>query len=445
MSEKAPIYQPSIKQKVLRHLLALDQPITILNATEAMAAQARNFRWNFFFNAIDVTFFMGAISLLSATTILPLFVSKLSDSTIPITIVAMLAQGGFLLPQILSANFIEQLDHKKPVVVNLGFLTERLPAILLVLAPLAAFWSPFAALILFLVLYAWFLLGGGVVTPAWQDMVARCFPVQWRGRFFGSTMFLGTLYGIGIATAGGIILDSVLFPLNFAILFGIAGLSIIVSWFFLAQVREPIEAVNVPERSTRQYLAELPALLKADHNFRNYLIARFVMALAEMGSGYLTVAALQVWAISDSLVAAFTTATLLGQTCASLLMGFLADRYGHRLSLEIACFSSALAFGIAWLAPDPTWYLAVFFLLGVFMGARIVSGMMVVLEFCTPEKRPTYVGIANTLSGIGSIIAPLIGAALLIGGYSWSFVGSLLASVVALFLFRFLVIEPRFA
>lgn len=437
--------QSFIKHKIIRRLLQLDQPLTILTPDEAEVARDRNFRWNAIFNTLDVTFFMGAVNLLSATTFLPLFVSKLTDSTIPIALVAMLAQGGFFLPQLFSANFIERLDHKKPMVVNIGFWTERLPAILLFTAPLTALVSPLMALILFLLLYTWFLLGGGIVTPAWQDMIARCFPVRRRGRFFGITMFFGALLGVGAANVAGVILERVRFPYNFAYVFGAAGLAILASWFFIAQTREPIEASNVPLRSTRQYLADLPSLLRGDQNFRNFLIARFTLSLAEMGSGFLTVAAIQTWSVSNSTVASFTTAILIGQTIASLGMGFLADRYGHRLSLEIACAAAALAFGLAWLAPAPTWYIAVFFMLGFFTGARTVSGMMVILEFCRPEKRPTYVGIANTLAGVGSIMAPLIGAtlALAIGAYTWAFIGSLIASLVALLLLRFLVKEPR--
>lgn len=437
--------QSSISQKSLRRLLQLDKPVQILTATEAEEARDNNFRWNLFFNSFDVILFMGGISLLSATTILPLFVSKLSDSTIPLAIVAMLAQGGFFLPQLLTANFIERLDRKKPMVVNIGFLTERLPAILLVCAPLLVVWSPSLTLVVFLLFYAWFTLGGGLIAAAWQDLIARCFPVTRRGRFFGGTLFLGTLLGVGLASWAGTILDTVAFPNNFVYIFGAASIGIVVSWIFVAQTREPVEASTVPYRSNRQYLAELPKVIQADANFRSFLIARFILALSEMGSGFLTVAAIQTWVISDSVVATYTTSSLVGQTAGSLLMGFLADRYGHRLSLEISTVSAVLAFTLAWLAPSPDYYLAVFFLLGFFMGARIVSGMLVVIEFCRPEKRPTYIGVANTLAGIGSVIAPVIGAGLVKIGFSWVFVASAVTSLIALLMLRFWVKEPRFA
>ncbi|MEM7344521.1 MAG: MFS transporter [Chloroflexota bacterium] len=436
-------YQSSIKQKAIRRLLQLDQPVKVLTATEAEAERDRNFSWNLFFNAFDVIFFMGGIGLLSATTIIPLFISKLTDSVVPLAIVAMLAQGGFFLPQLFVANFTERLDYKKPMVVNLGFLTERIPALLLFLTALAVWWSPFLALISFLLFYTWFNLGGGVIAPAWQDMIARCFPVTRRGRFFGSTMFIGTLLAVVGTSFAGTILTQVAFPVNFAYIFGAAGLSIMISWIFVAQTREPIEAANVPTVSTRQYFAALPNLLRSDINFRNFLIVRFIMALSEMGSGFLTVAAIQTWAISDSLVATFTTVTLIGQTTGSLLLGFISDRYGHRLSLEIVSLSGVLAFALAWIAPTPSWYIAVFGLLGFYTGGRIVSGLLVVLEFCVAEKRPTYIGITSTLAGVGSMIAPLIGAGFVLLGYSWVFVGSLVTSLISLLLLRYWVKEPR--
>lgn len=415
-----------------------------MNSAEAEAYRDRHFRWNYLFNSLDVMFFMGSLSLLSATTILPLFISKLTDSTVPLAVVAILAQAGFFLPQLLMSNIIERIDRKKQVVVNLGFLTERLPALLMPLAAVAAYWSLPLSLSLFLLLFAWFNFGGGLIATAWQDLIARCFPVEWRGRFFGGNMFIGTAIGVVIAGAAGVVLERFAFPLNFIIIFGVAGLGINLSWLALAMVREPVEATNVPYRSTIEYLRELPLVVQADTNFRNFLSARFVLALAEMGSGFLTVAAIQLWAIPDSMVATFTTASLLGQTIASLVMGVLADRYGHRLSLEISAFASILTFALAWFAPAASWYIPIFFLLGFFTGARIVSGTLVVLEFCAPEKRPTYVGLTNTLIGIGSTIAPLLGAGLVKIGFSWAFGASTLVSIIALLMLRYWVKEPRF-
>lgn len=433
-----------VKHKLLRRMLLLDQPLDILTPEEADTARQRDLKWNLFFNSGDVIFFMSGISIISATTILPLFVSKLSDSPVPLAILAMLAQGAFYLPQLLTANFIEQLDYKKPVIVNLGLFTERLPAVLFFTAPLLALWSPTGALIAFLLLYAWFSFGGGVIAPAWQDFIARCFPVETRGRFLGTNMFVGTLIGAGAATITAVVLDDISFPYNFTLIFAVAGACLFLSWVFLAQAKEPIEPGREEGLTIREYLADLPRLVGLDINFRHFLIARTVLAFGEMGSGYLTVAALQTWDIPDGRVATFAMVALIGETSGSFILGWLADRYGHNLSLQLASGAAALAFLGAWLAPDPSWFFGVFFLHGFFFGGRIVSGLMVVLEFAPPEKRPTYIGITSTLAGIGSMAAPLIGGGLAYLGFEYAFIGSLIMAGVAMLLLRFWVDEPRF-
>jgi MFS family permease len=82
---------------------------------------------------------------------------------------------------------------------------------------------------------------------------------------------------------------------------------------------------------------------------------------------------------------------------------------------------------------------------GVASGAVLVSGILVVMEFSTPERRPTYLGIANTGVGLASIVAPLIGAALATVGYSPLFAVSALFNLLAAILFRWYVREPRWA
>ncbi|UCG25521.1 MAG: MFS transporter, partial [Chloroflexota bacterium] len=148
---------------------------------------------------------------------------------------------------------------------------------------------------------------------------------------------------------------------------------------------------------------------------------------------------------ADSTAGGYTAAFLIGQMVANLTLGFLADRFGHKRSLEIGALAGFLAFALAWLAPNAEYYFLVFFLLGVTEGAVIVSGMLVVMEFSAPEKRPTYAGLANTSVGVISMIGPLIGAWLAIAGYNWLFAVSALASLIALVLLHWWVKEPRFA
>ncbi|MEE8568888.1 MAG: MFS transporter [Anaerolineales bacterium] len=426
-------------------LLQTDRPVPMRSDGELAAEVERNYRWNFAVNLLDGASFWFGLSFISARTILPLFISKLTADPLPIGLVAVIAQGGWSLPQLFTANGVERLARKKPVVINLGFFLERLPVWVFVIAALIVNRTPVSALSLFLVSFAWFSLGAGMVATAWQDLIARCFPLERRGRFFGTTMFIGTGIGALGAVLSAWLLKTFPFPTNFVYIFAIAAASITLSWIFLALTREPVQPVSALRQSNRQFWATLPDILRRDHNFRRYLLARSLLALGGMGAGFITVAAVQRWQVPDSTVGAYTAVLLLGQTVGNLAFGWLADRFGHKLSLELGALASFLAFALAWLAPSAGWYYAVFGLSGIALGAMIVSGILVIMEFCEPQRLPTYAGLTNTGVGLVGMVAPLIGAWLASINYGWLFALSAGVNLCGLVAMRWFVQEPRWA
>jgi MFS family permease len=162
-----------------------------------------------------------------------------------------------------------------------------------------------------------------------------------------------------------------------------------------------------------------------------------------MASGFVTVAAVARWGVADSTVGIYTGALLVGQTIGNLIFGWLADHRGHKFSLELGALFSSVSYALAALAPAPGWFFVVFVLMGVATGAVVVSGILVVMEFCEPGRRPTYIGLANTGVGFISIGAPLLGAWLASIDYGWLFATSALADLTALTVLRWWVKEPR--
>jgi MFS family permease len=429
----------------LAWLLELNRPVPERTDEEIEAEVERNYSWNFAVNLLDGAFFSFGASFVSATTILPAFVSTLTTDPLPIGLVAVIAQGGWFLPQLFTANLVERLARKKPVVVNLGLFSERLPMVVMVLAAAVATRAPALALAVFLVGYAWHNFGAGVVATSWQDLIGSCFPVDRRGRFFGLTMFLGAGSGAVGAILSTWLLRTYPFPRNFVFTFTIAAVGIAISWVCIAFVREPVQPVRIPRQSSRQFLAALPDLLRRDHNFRRFLVVRCLWALGGMGTGFVTVAAVERWQMPISTAGVYTFALLLGQTIGTLSFGVLADRFGHKVCLELGILSAALGFVLAWQAPAPVWYYAVFLLLGIASGAVIVSGILVVMEFCEPSRRPTYIGMTNTGVGLVGSLAPLLGAALAFVGYGWLFAASAIVDLAAMGLMHWWVQEPRWA
>jgi len=163
-----------------------------------------------------------------------------------------------------------------------------------------------------------------------------------------------------------------------------------------------------------------------------------------MALGFLAVYAIQRWDLPDSQAGAYTIAMLVAQAFANLLFGWLADHRGHKLILQICVLMIALSAGIAAIAPDETWFYLVFFLTGISNAGFMLSGIMIVFEFCVPDLRPTYIGINNTFNGIVAIVMPLIGALLVkLYGYQIMFTITFTICLFGLGLLQFWVQEPR--
>jgi MFS family permease len=434
-----------IRDAIHRHLLQRDRSYPERTEEEYLQEVDRNYRWNFTFNTSNVSaYFLGA-SLISGWTIVPLFISKLTTSPVPIGIAAILVQGSWYLPQILTANFIQRSPAMKPLLVNLGFFLERLPLGVILTSAFLAKQSPTLALVLFLLGYAWYGLGSGMMGPAWQDMVARCFPVDKRGRFLGFSSALGTLTGVAGSALSIWLLASYSFPTNFILLFLCAILALLTSWVSLFFVREPIPPVHTFHQTGKEFLSSLSGILREKRNFRRFLVARLMIGLGTMGVGFLTLSAIQKWGVSDSLVGTFTTMQLIGQGVGMLLLGLLADRKGHKLSLVLSAMAAGLGYLIAWFAPSAEYYLATFALLGFANGGNIVSGILIVLEFAEPERRPSYIGIASTGLGFISMVAPIFGTWFATLSYPWLFGISGCINLLAAMAMHFWVKEPRFS
>jgi MFS family permease len=112
--------------------------------------------------------------------------------------------------------------------------------------------------------------------------------------------------------------------------------------------------------------------------------------------------------------------------------------------LASAAFLMALAALVAWVAPSTAWLALTFVLLGAYLAAESVSSLIIILEFCAPQDRPTYIGLTNTLLAPVFILAPLIGGWLAtIAGYRGLLLTAMLISTLGGLLFVFWVHEPR--
>jgi MFS family permease len=405
--------------------------------------QEKNYRWNFTVNLLDGASFWFGASFISATTILPLYISKLTPSLIPIGLIGIISSAGWFLPQLFSARITERVKKVKDIAVGWGLMLERFPVWVMMFSAILARSSPTLALIVFMVSQVWFAFGAGVVAPSWMALLAKIFSPEKRGSFLGTTMFIGGVMGVLGSAASAWFLENYAFPNSFIILFAAAAGSISLSWIFLAMTREPTGVVETHDQDWSAYWKDLIRIIKEDHNFRRFIISNIIITFGTMASGFVTVSAIERFDVSDATVGLYTLVMLVGQTVGNLVLGWMADRFGHKLSVEIGVLATFIAFVLALVMPSPGFYYVVYLLLGINLSTGIVSGMLVVWEFCETSRVPTYSGLANTTRGVAGLLAPMIATSL--AGWSYDILFGICSILLlsGLILLFFWVKEPR--
>jgi MFS family permease len=434
---------PSTPHPLLRRLLALDQPYETFEGEALQQEVRRHYRWNLFVNVAEVALFFLGTSFVAASTILPLFISKLTSSTLAVGVVALLSQGGWYLPQLFTAHATERVPRMLPILINIGLIAERVPLFILVLAASLAVRAPSVALALTLIGFAWHTLGAGSIAPAWQELVGRCFPVDRRGFYMGFGSFVGTAFGAAGAAASVALLTALAYPQSFMAVFAIGAMCVLVSLAFLARVREPVPATRPPLQSNRSFWLGVREILRSQRNFRWYLAGRVTTALGGIGGGFITLSAIRTWDVSDGTVGAYTGLMLLGEAAGMLILGLLADRRGHKLSLEIAALAYVAAFALTAWSPSAAVYYPAFVLIGFGIGGQITSGIMLTLEFAPAGRQPTYAGLVNTSLGVAGIVAPLVGAWMASRAFPPLFILSAVLNLAALLVLLLRVKDPR--
>jgi MFS family permease len=366
-------------------------------------------RFNVAVNLLDGTLFGLALGFASFSTIIPLFVTHLTDSAILIGLAPAFHSIGWQLPQLFNAGQIARAREYKPIVLR-NTIHERTPFLVLAIIAFLIPWigARFALVIAFLAL-AWQGIGGGFTANPWTSFVSKIIPSELRGTFFGIQGGLVNL-AISVAAIGaGYLLNEVDYPNNFALSFLLASLALVASYLAIARTREPVDTEKIVSTEQVSFWQDAKSILAKDSNFNWFLVVRFLMQFATMGFGFYILLGLRRFDM-DSITAGYLTAALtLTSTFANAGMGWLGDRIGHRVMLILGAAASVLSSVIAWFATSILWLYPAFMLSAFGLVAVWTIGITFTVGFGSDTERPTYIGLSNTLITPATIFAPILG------------------------------------
>ncbi len=410
----------------------------------AMERPYKHLRYNFIVNVFDGSFFGLAMGFASFVTILPLFVSTLTDSVVLIGLIPAIRNVGWQLPQLFMAYPVARLRRYKPMVV-LMTIQERVPFLglaavawfLPVLKPGAALWLTFGLLI-------WQGLGGGLAANAWQSMISKIIPPPHRGSFFGIQAAAANLLASASAVIAGILLEQLDAPFNFTVCFLLTSVFMGVSLAFLSLTREQATPPKDVGISRGAFWSDLGVILRRDANFRWFLVTRLLAQMAVSSFAFYTIYAVRHHGASASAAGVMGGVFLAAQITANPIMGWLGDRWSHRAVMEIGAAAAIASALLACGASEAWGFYIVFTLAGVANVAFTTLGLTMTLEFGAEAERPAYIGLANTLTAPAAILAPLISGWIVdAAGYPAAFLVSALGGLLTALGLHWMVRDPR--
>lgn len=367
-----------------------------------------NYRWNFIALVLDSSFFSFSLGMLSQDTILPYYVSQLTDSGVLVGLVPALFYLGLFLPQLIGAYLVNGRPTRKWAIFWIA-VAERVGIVLIALITqfLGLLTNTQALLFLFFA-YTLFAVTNGLIGPAYADFISKNI-IRNRGTFYGVTQGLGNLFGFGAGLTASYLLDRYAFPRNLQLLFWIGFATSFVSPFLIAALREVPFPMTGHVESLQEFLRVIPEHIKGSRDFQQFMMTRGVLGLGIIANAFYALYSLERFNLSEGYIGVFTLVILLSQSLLGLLWGWIGDRFGFKVVFVITS-GMIVSMGALALAALASW---TFYLIAVGIGgvyaAIKTADPNIIFEIAPPAETSRFIGISNTLVAPIMIIAALLG------------------------------------
>ncbi|MFZ3151111.1 MAG: MFS transporter [Anaerolineaceae bacterium] len=400
---------------------------------------ANNFKHNVYVNTFDLMFFTFGDCFVSINTIMPVFAANLTDSPLLIGLIPAIVNFGWFLPQLFLSGHVSRLKRKLPFARKMAVI-ERIPYLLMpLMALLVPHVSKNTALIMLFIVMTLRGLASGMVALPWQEVLASVIPLSHRARFFGVSRVMAQIVGVLGSLVATLVLSKLPYPYNYALGFAIAVVAQWISFAFYSRNKEP-EPEPEPEPDVIQ--REEPSkriidfnlvgsILKRDTNLRYYLAGRSTIFIGNMASGFLAIYGIQHFNLTDAQAAIFTGLLFLSGILGYSVGGALGDKVGPKRIVVLSVLTWSLGLIVAIFSPVIWVYYIVFLLYGLYTAGMNMGDSILVMELGQEELRPTYLGMARSLTAVFVLMAPVLAGWLVEAyGYKVMFAVSVVLSLI---------------
>lgn len=309
--------------------------------------------------------------------------------------------------QIPSARLTERWGDRKQLVVITSIMSRMT---ILGIATVPLLLEGEAAIYTFIGLVTLRGLFSSIGVPGWTSIMADITLKDSRGRYFAYRNMMCNLAALGGSLIAGWLVKGYDFPLGYQVSFFVAlGLGLAASYTY--------SNMPVPPLPKRSISREQPARLKdwwyaisKYTAFRNYCLTSMLWNFGVSFAGPLfSVYYRQDLGGDPGFWGVVTASGLIASLVSQRFWGPMADRYGQKNVMLLGGIGAASLPFLWWLVPRYELAVVAQFIGSFCWGGYNLAAFNLILEITPDEGRTTFVGIYNTMSGLASSIAPLIG------------------------------------
>lgn len=390
----------------------------------------------------DSAGFGSALGFMGYSTVVPNLVILLTNSEPLVGLVNMLWTGMWLLPQLAAGRWMANRPRKLPVLVGSAIFGRSTVALFAIALALGL--DPTVLFALMLVMVLVFRSVDGVSAVAWFDIISKALPPNLRGRVLGWTQAGAFVlqFGASFAVTWALSTAGPAFPGNYALLFGLASIGLLVSTVSLVFIREPHGEVANNASGQMNMGAHARHILTHDAAFRQSSIVRVLSGGIALAIPFYAVHAIKYLNLPENLLGVFLAAQTIGGVISALVLGPVSERHGSRIVIRItlllALIPPALGVLLNLIGPGGGAILTVgnvliFAAIGATDGSFLLGFLQYIMEIAPAVERTAYTGLANTIGGF-TVVASLIGGVLLAAtSYPVLFIAAALGPAIGLF------------
>ena len=397
-----------------------------------MYGTQKNIKYNLTLFFFDGMLFTLASTLIAIATVIPFFLEYLGASTFQIAMAASLA---FICTFTAQPFFGSIASRTRVMAKTFGWILVLQRTIFLIFALTIPIFAINPPLLVWVFLFFWgiFNIFVGSYSVFFTPILLKLLPPEKRGALRGIGFAIGSLLGVGMAALIPVIINRIVFPFNFVIIFSAGSVLLIIDATLFLLMREHEDVEPREPLSIIQYIKGIPSSVREDTLFRTMIILCTFLVVANALLPYYTLYAIRVFSATESHIATLTALAVISAAAGHIVFGIIVDRHGPVATTIIAACLVILA-GASALTTNSLYFLYVAWVLANLGNTCYVITMSLLLDKVTSSgKLPLYVGVLTIISlALSSAVLLLLAPALERIGFTLLFVVVLVCGTASL-------------